>query len=95
MEAMDGLRREAAGGLSTGGLQQDVSQQVLRESSSVSEGEEESEGENLVAHETDSHTHYIAIQRNSKYYRSMRLPSRGKRKPSREAMHTRCATGEY
>ncbi|XP_064929237.1 ephexin-1 isoform X1 [Columba livia] len=90
---MDGLRREAAGGLSTGGLQQDVSQQVLRESSSVSEGEEESEGANLVAHETDSHTHYIAIQRNSKYYRSMRLPSRGKRKPSREAMHTRCATG--
>ncbi|OPJ79268.1 ephexin-1 isoform A [Patagioenas fasciata monilis] len=67
--------------------------QVLRESSSVSEGEEESEGVNLVAHETDSHTHYIAIQRNSKYYRSMRLPSRGKRKPSREAMHTRCATG--
>ncbi|XP_065496406.1 ephexin-1 [Caloenas nicobarica] len=90
---MDGLRREATGRLSTGGLQQDVSQQLLKESSSVSEGEEESEGANLVAHETDSHTHYIAIQRNSKYYRSMRLPSRGKRKPSRESMHTECATG--
>lgn len=92
---MDGLRREAASGLSTSGLQQDVSQQVLRESGSVSEGEEQSEGANLVVHEMDSHARYIAIQRNSKYYRSMRLPSRGKRKPSREAMHIGCATGEY
>lgn len=90
---MDG--REAAGRLSASGLQQGLSQQVLRESGSVSEGEEESEDANLVTHEGDSHTHYIAIQRNSRYYRSMRLPSRGKRKTSREAMHMGRATGEY
>ncbi|XP_074447033.1 ephexin-1 isoform X1 [Larus michahellis] len=88
---MDG--REAAGRLSASGLQQGLSQQVLRESGSVSEGEEESEDANLVTHEGDSHTHYIAIQRNSRYYRSMRLPSRGKRKTSREAMHMGRATG--
>lgn len=92
---MDGHGREAAGRLSAGGLQQDLSQQVLRESGSVSEGEEESEGANLVTHERDSHTHYIAIQRNSRYYRSMRLPSREKRKTSRETMHMGRATGEY
>ncbi|XP_054062085.1 ephexin-1 isoform X1 [Rissa tridactyla] len=88
---MDG--REAAGRLSASGLQQGLSQQVLRESGSVSEGEEESEDANSVTHEGDSHTHYIAIQRNSRYYRSMRLPSRGKRKTSREAMHMGRATG--
>ncbi|XP_063194077.1 ephexin-1 isoform X1 [Chroicocephalus ridibundus] len=88
---MDG--RGAAGRLSASGLQQGLSQQVLRESGSVSEGEEESEDANSVTHEGDSHTHYIAIQRNSRYYRSMRLPSRGKRKTSREAMHMGRATG--
>ncbi|KAM6064452.1 ephexin-1 isoform 1-T1 [Theristicus caerulescens] len=90
---MDGHGREAARRLSTGGLRQGLSQQVLRESGSVSDGEEESEGANPVTHEGDSHTHYIAIQRNSRYYRSMRLPRRGKRKTSREAMHMGHATG--
>ncbi|XP_009637788.2 ephexin-1 [Egretta garzetta] len=90
---MDGHGREAAHRLRAGGLWQGLSQQVLRESGSVSEGEEESEGANLVAHERDAHTHYIAIQRNSRYYRSMRLPSREKRKTSREAMHMGRATG--
>ena len=89
---MDGHGREAARRLSAGGL---LSQQVLRESGSVSEGEEESEGANVVTHESDSHTHYIAIQRNSRYYQSMRLPRREKRKTSREAMHMGRATGEY
>lgn len=92
---MDGHRREAAYRLSAGGLWQDLSQQVLRESGSVSEGEEEAEDTNPVTDERDSHPHYIAIQRNSRYYRSMRLPSRGKRKSSREAMHVGHATGEY
>jgi len=92
---MDGHRGEAAGRLSTGGLRQGLSQQVRRESGSVSEGEEESEAANPVTHERDSHTQYIAIQRNSRYYRSMRLPSREKRKTSREAMHIGRATGEY
>ena len=89
---MDGHGREAAHRLSTVGL---LSQQVLRESGSVSEGEEEPEGANMVTHERDSHTHYIAIQRNSRYYQSMRLPRREKRKTSREAMHMGRATGEY
>ncbi|XP_074767879.1 ephexin-1 isoform X1 [Athene noctua] len=90
---MDGQGREAARQLSASGLRQGPSQQVLTESGSVSEGEEESEGDNPVAHERDSQTHYIPIQRNSRYYRSMRLPSRGKRKTSREAMHMGHATG--
>ncbi|XP_064242201.1 ephexin-1 isoform X1 [Passer domesticus] len=85
--------REATPRLSTGGLWQGHSQQVLRESGSVSEGEEESAGANPVTHEGDLHTQYIAIQRNSRYYRSMRLPNRGKRKTSREAMHMQHATG--
>lgn len=92
---MDEHGREATHRLSTGGLQQGRSQHVLRESVSVSEGEEESAGANPVTHEGDLHTHYIAIQRNSKYYRSMRLPNRGKRKTSREAMHMGHDTGEY
>ncbi|XP_025935851.1 ephexin-1 [Apteryx rowi] len=70
---MDRHSGGAAGGLSAGGLWQGVPQQVLPEAGSVSEGEEE------------SHTHYIAIQRNSRYYRSMRLRSREKRKTTREA----------
>ncbi|KAM9274858.1 ephexin-1 isoform 2-T2 [Cariama cristata] len=86
---MDGNGREANHRLSIGGL----SQQVLRASGSVSEGEEESEGANSATHDRDLHAHYIAIQRNSRYYRSMRLPSRGKRKTSREAMHMGRATG--
>ncbi|XP_053930645.1 ephexin-1 isoform X1 [Cuculus canorus] len=90
---MDGHGREAAGRLSASGLQQGLSQQVLRESGSVSEGEEESESTDLETHERDSHTRYIAIQRNSKYYRSMRLPNREKRKLSREAMHKGRAAG--
>lgn len=88
---MDENGREATHRLSTSGLWQGHSQQVLRESGSVSEGEEESAGANPVTHEGDLHTHYIAIQRNSRYYRSMRLPNRGKRKTLRE-QH---ATGEY
>lgn len=87
--------REATHRLSTGGLWQGRSQHVLRESGSVSEGEEESAGAHPVTHEGDLHTQYIAIQRNSRYYRSMRLPNRGKRKTSREAMHMQHATGEY
>ncbi|KAM6326247.1 ephexin-1 [Podargus strigoides] len=90
---MDGHGSEAVGRLSTSGLRQGISQQVLRESGSVSEGEEESEGADLVTHEMDSRTQYIAIQRNSRYYRSMRLPSRGKKKTSREAMHMGRGTG--
>lgn len=89
---MNGHGREAAHRLSSGGLWEDLSQQVLRESGSVSEGEEGSEDANPMTHETNMH--YIAIQRNSRYYRSMRLPSREKRKASREAMHTGHATGE-
>lgn len=92
---MDGHGREAARRLSAGRLRQGLSRQVLRESGSVSEGEEESEGANPVAHKRDLHTHYIAIQRNSRYYRSMRLPSREKKKTSREAMHMGHATGKY
>lgn len=92
---MDGHGREAARRLSAGQLRQGLSRQVLRESGSVSEGEEESEGANPVAHERDLHTHYIAIQRNSRYYRSMRLPSREKKKTLREAMHMGHATGKY
>ncbi|XP_054242153.1 ephexin-1 [Indicator indicator] len=87
---MDGHGREDACRLSADGLH---SQQVLRESGSVSEGEEESEGANPETHGMDSHAQYIAIQRNSRYYRSMRLPNRGKRKTSREATHVGHATG--
>ncbi|KAM9279561.1 ephexin-1 [Morus bassanus] len=90
---MDGHGREAARRVSAGGLQQGLSQRVLRESGSVSEGEEESEDANPVTQEKDSHTHYIAIQRNSRYYRSMRLPNREKRKTSREAMQMGRAAG--
>ncbi|XP_039930309.1 ephexin-1 isoform X2 [Hirundo rustica] len=90
---MDENGREATHRLSSGGLWQGHSQQVLRESGSLSEGEEESAGANPVTHEGDLHTRYIAIQRNSRYYRSMRLPNRGKRKTSREAMHMQHATG--
>ncbi|XP_059711183.1 ephexin-1 isoform X1 [Haemorhous mexicanus] len=85
--------REATHRLSTGGLWQGHSQHILRESGSVSEGEEESAGANPVMHEGDLNTQYIAIQRNSRYYRSMRMPNRGKRKTSREAMHMQHATG--
>ncbi|XP_030083117.2 ephexin-1 isoform X2 [Serinus canaria] len=85
--------REATHRLSTGGLWQGHSQHILRESGSVSEGEEESAGANPVMHEGDLKTQYIAIQRNSRYYRSMRMPNRGKRKTSREAMHMQHATG--
>ncbi|XP_062462598.1 ephexin-1 isoform X1 [Pezoporus occidentalis] len=87
---MDGHGREASHRLSFGGLWEDLSQQVLRESDSVSEGEEDSEDANPMTHERN--THYIAIQRNSRYYRSMRLPSREKR-TLREAVHTGHATG--
>ncbi|XP_068277086.1 ephexin-1 isoform X2 [Nyctibius grandis] len=90
---MDGHGREATGRASAGGLRQGTSQQVPRESGSVSEGEDESEGANPDTHERDSHAHYIAIQRNSRYYRSMRLPRREKRKTSREAMHMGHAAG--
>lgn len=82
---MDGHGGEAASGLQKG----------ISRTFSVSEGEEESEGADSAAHERDSHTHYIAIQRNSKYYRSMRLPNRSKRKTAREAMHAGHAAGEY
>lgn len=82
---MDGHGGEAAGGL----------QQGISRSLSVSEGEEESEGADSETYERDSHTHYIAIQRNSKYYRSMRLPNRSKRKTAREAIHAGRAAGEY
>ncbi|XP_046779701.1 ephexin-1 isoform X2 [Gallus gallus] len=80
---MDGHGGEAAGEL----------QQGISRSLSVSEGEEESEGADSETYERDSHTHYIAIQRNSKYYRSMRLPNRSKRKTAREAMHAGRAAG--
>uniref|UniRef100_A0A8C4V2L1 Neuronal guanine nucleotide exchange factor n=1 Tax=Falco tinnunculus TaxID=100819 RepID=A0A8C4V2L1_FALTI len=90
---MAGHGRKATSRLSAGGFRQGLSQQVLRESGSVSESEEESEGAKPVTHERDLHTHYIAIQRNSRYYRSMRLPSREKRKSSREAMHLGHVTG--
>lgn len=92
---MDGLGGEASSRLSAGGHQQAASQQVLTELRSVSDGEEESEGANPATQEGNSHTHYIAIQRNSRYYRSMRLPSRSKRKATREAMHGGHAAGEY
>lgn len=92
---MDEHGREATHRLSTGGLWQGHSQQVLRESGSVSEGEEESAGANPVTQEGDLHTQYIAIQRNSRYYRSMRRPNKGKKKTSREATHMQHATGEY
>lgn len=82
---MDGHRGEAAGGF----------QQGISQTFSVSEVEEESEGADSATHERDSHTHYIAIQRNSKYYRSMRLPKRSKRKTAREATHAGRAAGEY
>ncbi|XP_066858743.1 ephexin-1 isoform X1 [Anser cygnoides] len=90
---MDGLGGEASSRLSAGGHQQAASQQVLTELRSVSDGEEESEGANPATQEGNSHTHYIAIQRNSRYYRSMRLPSRSKRKTTREAMHGGHAAG--
>lgn len=92
---MDGLGGEASSRLSAGGHQPAASQQVLTELASVSDGEEESEGANPATHEGNSHTHYIAIQRNSRYYRSMRLPNRSKRKTTREAMHRGHAAGEY
>ncbi|XP_062439066.1 ephexin-1 [Rhea pennata] len=78
---MDRRSGVAAGGLSASGLWQGVPQQVLTEAGSISEGEEE------------SHTRYIAIQRNSRYYRSMRLRSREKRKTMREAVNAERATG--
>lgn len=90
---MDGLGGEASSRLSAGGHQLAASQQVLTELGSVSDGEEESEGANPATQEGNSHTHYIAIQRNSRYYRSMRLPSRSKRKTTREAMHGGHAAG--
>uniref|UniRef100_A0A8B9UT15 Neuronal guanine nucleotide exchange factor n=4 Tax=Anatidae TaxID=8830 RepID=A0A8B9UT15_9AVES len=90
---MDGLGGEASSRLSAGGHQLAASQQVLTELASVSDGEEESEGANPATHEGNSHTHYIAIQRNSRYYRSMRLPNRSKRKTTREAMHRGHAAG--
>ncbi|XP_040423611.1 ephexin-1 isoform X3 [Cygnus olor] len=90
---MDSLGGEASSRLSAGGHQQAASQQVLTELGSVSDGEEESEGANPATQEGNSHTRYIAIQRNSRYYRSMRLPSRSKRKTTREAMHGGHAAG--
>uniref|UniRef100_A0A8C8S810 Neuronal guanine nucleotide exchange factor n=1 Tax=Pelusios castaneus TaxID=367368 RepID=A0A8C8S810_9SAUR len=50
---------------------------------------EEEEGADHVTQDTESQTHYIAIRRNSKYYRSMRLRSRGKERNNREGINVR------
>ncbi|KAM8805019.1 LOW QUALITY PROTEIN: ephexin-1 [Eudromia elegans] len=75
------MEGRSGGAAADGGRWQDLPQHVLAEAGSVSDGEEE------------PHARYIAIQRNSRYYRSMRLRSREKRRTTREAVRAGCAAG--
>ncbi|XP_074860612.1 ephexin-1 isoform X2 [Carettochelys insculpta] len=69
----------------TSGVRKGRSQETASQTAVISEDEEEkSEGADDVTHDSASPTHYIAIRRNSKYYRSMRQKGRWKECNNRE-----------
>ncbi|XP_019398423.1 PREDICTED: ephexin-1 isoform X1 [Crocodylus porosus] len=70
----------------TSGLRNGTSQHTMLPSGSVSKSDEQSESLNHAT-QMEQQKHYVAIQRNSRYYRSMRLPSREKRRNTREAVN--------
>ncbi|XP_050821276.1 ephexin-1 isoform X2 [Gopherus flavomarginatus] len=76
--------RKATSGVKKGSSQQTASQPGMN-----SEHEEKSEGADHVTQDSESQIHYIAIQRNSKYYRSMRLQTRQKERNNREGTNAR------
>uniref|UniRef100_A0A452GJR1 Uncharacterized protein n=1 Tax=Gopherus agassizii TaxID=38772 RepID=A0A452GJR1_9SAUR len=76
--------RKATSGVKKGSSQQTASQPGVN-----SEHEEKSEGADYVTQDSESQIHYIAIQRNSKYYRSMRLQTRQKERNNREGTNAR------
>ncbi|XP_067394911.1 ephexin-1 [Emydura macquarii macquarii] len=69
----------------TSGVRKGNSQQTASQPGVISE----EEGADHVTQDRESQTHYIAIRRNSKYYRSMRLRSREKERNNREGTHVR------
>lgn len=75
----------------TNGVRKGSSRQTALQAAVIFEDEEKSEGADHVTQDGASQTHYIAIQRNSKYYRSMRQRGRQKGWSSREEMSTRHA----
>ncbi|XP_075793503.1 ephexin-1 isoform X1 [Pelodiscus sinensis] len=75
----------------TNGVRKGSSRQTALQAAVIFEDEEKSEGADHVTQDGASQTHYIAIQRNSKYYRSMRQWGRQKGWSSREEMSTRHA----
>ncbi|XP_006016046.2 ephexin-1 [Alligator sinensis] len=70
----------------TSGLRKGTSQHTMSPSGLVSKGDEKSESPNHAT-QMEQPKYYVAIQRNSRYYRSMRLPSREKRRNTREAVN--------
>ncbi|CAM2119697.1 unnamed protein product [Caretta caretta] len=86
LEEVERHCRKAASGVKKGSSQQTASQPGVN-----SEDEEKAESADHVTQDSESQTHYIAIQRNSKYYQSMRLRSRQKERNNREGMNARHA----
>ncbi|KAG6924355.1 hypothetical protein G0U57_017681 [Chelydra serpentina] len=86
LEEVERHCRKATSDVKKGSSQQTASQLGVN-----SEDEEKSEGADHVTQDSESQTHYIAIQRNSKYYRSMRLQSRQKERNNREVTNARHA----
>lgn len=89
LEEVERHCRKATSGVKKGSSQQTASQL------GVNSEDEKAEGADHVTQDSESQTHYIAIQRNSKYYQSMRLRSRQKERNNREGMNARHAVGEY
>ncbi|XP_032657521.1 ephexin-1 isoform X1 [Chelonoidis abingdonii] len=75
--------RKATRGVKKGSSQQTASQPGMNSE------HEKSEGADPVIQDSESQIHYIAIQRNSKYYRSMRLQTRQKERNNREGTNAR------
>ncbi|KAH1165742.1 ephexin-1 isoform X1 [Mauremys mutica] len=84
LEEVERHCRKATSGVKKGSSQQTASQPGMN-----SEDEEKSEGADHVTQDSESQIHYIPIQRNSKYYRSMRLRTRQKERNNREGMNAR------
>ncbi|XP_023967235.3 ephexin-1 isoform X1 [Chrysemys picta bellii] len=86
LEEVERHCRKATSGVKKGSFQLPASQPGVN-----SEDEEKSEGADHVTQDSESQTHYIAIQRNSKYYQSMRLRTRQKERNNREGTNARHA----